>query len=129
MVPWFGPHSDSRRVSRARVQLPARYVSASLTLEGYVTDVSSDGLFFRSEYLDEQGELARLLIEIPSRAERIELRGEVRWVNDSPRGGMGIRFIDLSLEDRMLLIKVVRALQPDGEREAPGTEPSREGNA
>jgi len=34
----------------------------------------------------------------------LELRGEVRWVNDSPdSGGMGIRFIDVSMEDRMVL--------------------------
>jgi len=61
-------------------------------------------LFFCSDYLDDQGELARVWVDVPDRADPLELRGEVRWVNDAPHaGGMGIKFIDVSLEDRALL--------------------------
>jgi len=95
---------DQRRFSRVRVHFSARYASPNLNLEGHVTDVSPDGLFFCSDYLDDQGEVARVWVDLPDRATPLELRGEVRWVNDSPHaGGMGIRFIDLSLEDRALL--------------------------
>lgn len=104
MYPTFSRSNDKRRVSRGRVSVTARYVSSTLTLEGSVTDVSADGLFFASEYLDSQGELARLWVYLPTQSEPLELRGEVRWVNDSPMGaGMGIRLLDVSLAERVLL--------------------------
>jgi hypothetical protein len=87
-----------------RVQIAAKYVSDSLIIEGVVTDVSPDGLFFCSDYLDGTGETVRVWLDIPWRNSPLELRGEVRWVNDTPNvGGMGIKFIDVSIEDRMVL--------------------------
>ena len=65
-----------------------------------------------SDYLDDQGELARVWVDVPDRAAPLELRGEVRWVNDAPHaGGMGIKFIDLTLEDRALLSSLM-AIEP-----------------
>jgi hypothetical protein len=97
-------YADKRRTSRVRVHLQARYVSSTLNLDGMVTDLSPDGLFFCSDYLDDRGEFARVWIEIPSRAAPLELRGEVRWVNEGPDNcGMGIKFDDVPLEDRILL--------------------------
>ncbi len=87
-----------------KVQIEAKYVSDSLVVEGVVTDVSADGLFFCSDYLDATGESVRVWLDIPWRDRPLELRGEVRWVSDAPNtGGMGIRFLDVSLEDRMVL--------------------------
>ena len=95
---------ESRRSARSRVRLSGKYVSDSLVVDGVVTDVSADGLFFCSDYLDATGETARLWLDIPWRNRPLELRGEVRWVRDTPNtGGMGIRFLDVSLEDRMVL--------------------------
>jgi hypothetical protein len=97
-------YADQRRVSRARVQFTARYSSPNLNLEGLVTDLSPDGLFFCSDFLDDQGETAHVVLDVPSRGQPLELRGEVRWVKDAPSAaGMGIRFVDVSLEDRALL--------------------------
>ena len=112
MYPTFSRSSDKRRVHRGRVRVMARYVSSSLTLEGTVTDVSAEGLFFSSEFLDAQGETACLSVYLPSRPEPLELRGEVRWVNDATMGaGMGIRLIDVSLEDRILLATLPSLLE------------------
>jgi hypothetical protein len=95
---------DQRRSARVRVHFPARYLSANLQLEGHVTDLSADGLFFCSDFLDDQGEMVRVWVEVPSRSRPVELRGEVRWVNDRPHaGGMGLKLLDVSLEDRLLL--------------------------
>ena len=104
MPPDLEKPTELRRSVRTRVQLSARYVSDSLVVEGLVTDVSADGVFFCSDYLDGTGESVRISLELPWRPKPIELRGEVRWVNDGPKtGGMGIRFFDVSLEDRMVL--------------------------
>ena len=104
MMTDFERPKDKRRSARSRVRISGRYVSDSLVVDGVVTDVSADGLFFCSDYLDNTGESARLWLDIPWRNRPLELRGEVRWVNDTPStGGMGIKFIDVSLEDRMVL--------------------------
>ena len=78
-----------RRAVRMRVQVAARYVSERLTIDGVVTDLSPDGVFFCSDYLDATGESVRVSINVPWRADPIHLRGEVRWVSEAPRtGGM-----------------------------------------
>jgi len=104
MLSYLERPKEKRRSARMRVQLLAKYVSESLVVEGLVTDVSADGLFFCSDYLDGTGESVRVWLDIPWRNHPIELRGEVRWVSDRTNtGGMGIRFFDVSLEDRMVL--------------------------
>jgi len=104
MLSYLERARELRRSARMRVEISAKYVSDSLVVEGVVTDVSADGLFFCSDYLDGTGETVRVWLDIPWRNHPLELRGEVRWVNDAPNvGGMGIRFIDVSLEDRLVL--------------------------
>jgi PilZ domain len=103
-LPYFDRPRELRRSVRTRVQIAAKYVSDNLVVEGVVTDVSADGLFFCSDYLDGTGETVRISLDVPWRNGPLELRGEVRWVNDTPStGGMGIKFIDVRLEDRMVL--------------------------
>jgi hypothetical protein len=104
MQPYLERAKEARRSARSQVRISCKYVSDRLVVDGVVTDVSADGLFFRSDYLDGKGELALVWLEVPWLGRPLELRGEVRWVNDAPSvGGMGIRFIDVSLEDRMVL--------------------------
>ena len=104
MASYLGKSRDLRRTVRAKVQVPARYVSENLTIDGTVSDLSPDGVFFCSDYLDAKGEPVRISIEVPWRDRPLHLRGEVRWVSESPRtGGMGIRFMDVSFEDRVVL--------------------------
>jgi hypothetical protein len=96
--------SQSRRSTRGKVAIPARYESKSLFAEGLVTDISPEGLFFASDYLDRCGELVKIWIDVPWQEGPLELCGEVRWVSDDPgTGGMGVSLLDISLDDRMLL--------------------------
>ena len=123
MSPYLERASELRRSARTKVQIAARYVSDSLVVEGVVTDVSADGLFFCSDYLDNTGESARLWLDIPWRNRPLELRGEVRWVNDTPStGGMGIKFIDVSLEDRMVLSSLGLSVLAGSASASPGGE-------
>jgi hypothetical protein len=123
MQPYRDKTKDERRSARARVRITGKYVSDNLVVDGLVTDVSPDGLFFCSDFLDARGELARLWLEIPWRNAPLELRGEVCWVNDAPdTGGMGIRFIDVSLEDRMVLSSLGLYAMADGPAASPGGE-------
>lgn len=104
MLPYAERPRGLRRSARMKVEIAARYVSESLVVEGVVRDVGADGLFFCSDYLDGAGEIVRVWLDIPWRSHPLELRGEVRWVSETPdTGGMGIKLIDLSLEDRIVL--------------------------
>jgi uncharacterized protein (TIGR02266 family) len=104
VTPTHNRYSEQRRASRVRVSFPARYVSANLSLEGHVTDLSAEGLFFSSDYLDDQGEPAQLIVQVPQRKQPLALRGEVRWVKDAPdAAGMGIRLVGVSVEDQAVL--------------------------
>ena len=104
-----------------KVEIAARYVSESLVVEGVVTDVSADGLFFCSDYLDGAGETVRVWLDIPWRSNPLELRGEVRWVNETPDvGGMGIEFLDPSLEDRIVLSSLGLSALSTGASASPG---------
>jgi hypothetical protein len=125
MPPYVDKAKEARRSTRSKVRISGKYVSDSLVVDGVVTDVSADGLFFCSDFLDNTGETARLWLDIPWRNRPLELRGEVRWVSDTPNtGGMGIRFIDVSLEDRMVLSSLGLYDMTDGPAASPNGEAS-----
>ena len=118
-----GEMREMRRAVRMKVEVPARYVSERLTIEGLVTDLSPDGVFFCSDYLDPTGEPVRISIDIPWRSQPLQLRGEVRWVSEAARiGGMGIRFIDVSLEERLVLSSLGLSALASGAYSPPGGE-------
>ncbi len=120
MPPCLEKAKEARRSARSKVRISGKYVSDSLVVDGVVTDVSADGLFFCSDFLDNTGETARLWLDIPWRNRPLELRGEVRWVNDTPStGGMGIKLLDVSLEDRMVLSSLGLYQMNDGASTSP----------
>ena len=99
---------DQRRSPRLRVDLPAAYRSPSLHVDGRVVNISQGGIYFSAELLDQSGCTARVSLTIPERPEPLELVGDVVWtgegddLGDLP-AGMGIRFRDVPLVDRILL--------------------------
>lgn len=97
--------NDRRGAQRIDVHLTARYSSDSVSLSGWVANLSRHGLFLRSEFLDEKGTRAKVDVTIPGDAEGpIQLDGEVvRVVEDPGASGMGIRFRDLAPSARQKL--------------------------
>jgi hypothetical protein len=64
----------------------------------------------------------RVSIDVPWRSDPIHLRGEVRWVSEASRtGGMGIRFVDVSSEDRIVLSSLGLAWQADDGQSLPAS--------
>jgi hypothetical protein len=85
--------AEKRRAERIRVNLRAHYRSDGLALEGRVCDLSRNGLFMRSAYLDELGTPVSVDLELPGQGACLQLLGEVVRVDTTPLGaGMGIRF-------------------------------------
>jgi len=98
---------DQRRSPRIPVNIRAEYRSGHLHLDGRVVNISQGGVFFRSDLLDQSGAEARGLLSLPERNEALELVGDVAWISEgedsSNAAGMGIRFRDVRLVDRILL--------------------------
>jgi hypothetical protein len=90
------------------VDLPARYRSGQVSLDGRAGDLSQDGMFFVSPFLDDTpGEVA-VELDLPDSDEPLRLLGEVRWIDDGPlHSGMGIRFMNTAINERLRLANFV----------------------
>lgn len=90
------PLRERRAASRLQVNLPARYRSAAISVVGWVANLSRDGLFLRSEFLDEAGAEVSVSFELPDEEEPVALRGQVVRVHDGTLcPGMAIRFTEV----------------------------------
>lgn len=94
------------------MDLPARYRAGDLALEGRAGDLSLDGMFFLSLYLDEpRGQEVEVEIDLPDDEGSLSLTAEVRWADASSlRSGMGVRFVNVPLPDRVALANLVLRL-------------------
>ena len=73
--------------------MPARYASAAMSVVGWVTNLSRNGMFLRSEFLDDAGADVSVSFELPDEAQPVSLRGQVVRVHDGALcPGMAIRF-------------------------------------
>jgi len=93
----LGP--EKRAFLRHPVTYTVRICSEMLDLEaqaeviGEVQDISSGGLFVRSDFLEIPGTPVSLLVWLPGGEDPVPLKGHVAWVTEHPpKGpGMGIR--------------------------------------
>jgi uncharacterized protein (TIGR02266 family) len=100
--------SEHRRTPRISVDLPARYRSEAISLDGRAGDISQDGMFFMSDFLDDANGEVNVELDLPDSDVPLRLAGEVRWVNDAPlHAGMGIRFINVTMNERLRLANFV----------------------
>ncbi len=79
-----------------------------------IRNISAMGIFVRTVEPLEVGTRVTLRFAPPSTTESFLLVGDVQWVNrdvvSSPNPGMGIRFIDLSLDDRERIVDAIRTI-------------------
>ena len=102
--------SDHRREERTAVQarFSARDASGAGTLTFLSHDVSTGGVFLKSDLLLEQGESLSLSFEVPG-AGQVLTQARVAWVRRFPEAGqlpgMGVQFESLSPEESAALLK------------------------
>ena len=114
---------ERRRAPRLLVDLEVDYGNEDNFLFAYICDISATGIFIRTESPEEAG--TQLNVRFTPHAEAaaalgedmtpLELEGEVIWVNpfrpsrsDSIHPGMGVRFIDLTADQRRQLTAFVK---------------------
>jgi uncharacterized protein (TIGR02266 family) len=84
---------ERRGAHRVQVNLPARYRSQGTTLVGWVANVSRNGMFLRSQYVDERGAEVEVSFALPGDRQPVAVTGKVvRVLESSLSPGMGIRF-------------------------------------
>ena len=81
---------------RIQVNLPARYQSGTTNLVGWVGNLSRNGIFLRSQYLDERGAQVEVTFSLPGDRQQLAVSGTVVRLNETPLSpGMAIRFTQL----------------------------------
>ena len=106
---WTDP-KGRRMANRVGVKIRGLYVSASLTVEGVVSDLSLGGAFFSCELLDAPGTKCDLLIIPGEESDPVRFSAEVVRIEEHAEeevGGMGMRFVKMTAPTWMWLQSVV----------------------
>jgi type IV pilus assembly protein PilZ len=81
-----------------------------------IANISELGIFVRTTDPLSTGTQLTLRFVPPDASDPFVLKGTVQWVNvvrpmhDNPNPGMGIRFVDLTLDDRERLVATIRTI-------------------
>jgi type IV pilus assembly protein PilZ len=106
---------ERRTYERFDAELSVDWSSGENFLFSYITNISEMGIFIRSDDPPRIGTSLRLRFSIDG-AEPLELAGVVVWINPlRPAGenlnpGMGVRFTDLTSEQRERVVDLVRTV-------------------
>lgn len=107
--------SERRHFDRYEVEWAVDCVASDTFLYASITNISEMGIFVRTLEPLRVGTLLRLNFAPPG-GEAFTLDGCVAWVNrvrengDNPNPGMGVRFVELQLEDRERLVSIIRTI-------------------
>jgi type IV pilus assembly protein PilZ len=110
------PASDRRSADRIDVTWSVDCETEETFLYANITNISEVGIFVRTDEPLEVGTRLTLKFAPPGSDDTLVLTGQVAWVNpirmlaSNPNPGMGIRFIDLTMESRERLIDAVRTI-------------------
>lgn len=110
------PGSERRSSERIEVVWSVDCETEQTFLYASITNISEMGIFVATRDPLEVGTRLTLRFAMPGEQEPFVLFGQVQWVNpirmlsDNPNPGMGIRFIELSPENRERIINSVRTI-------------------
>jgi type IV pilus assembly protein PilZ len=109
------PTADRRQHRRYQVCLSVDYSDGDHFLFAYIENISEMGIFIRTDNPLPVGTELTLRFRLKG-ADLLELDGEVTWVNPVRPGGenlnpgMGVRFLDLSPDQREQVVDAVRTV-------------------
>jgi type IV pilus assembly protein PilZ len=110
------PVSERRSYERIDVEWSVDCETEQTFLYASITNISEMGIFVATNEPLEVGTRLTLRFAMPGEQSPFNLFGQVAWVNpikllsDNPNPGMGIRFVDLSSENRERIIASVRTI-------------------
>lgn len=107
---------ERRSYERFEVTWSVDCVTDETFLYASIANISEMGIFVRTIDPLAVGTHLTLRFAPPGSADPFVLRGTVQWVNairplhDNPNPGMGVRFIDLSADDRERIVETIRTI-------------------
>ena len=110
------PASNRRSYERIEVEWSVDCQTEQTFLYASITNISEMGIFVATHEPLEVGTRMTLRFAMPGEESPYILHGQVQWVNpirilsDNPNPGMGIRFVELSPENRERIIAQVRTI-------------------
>jgi type IV pilus assembly protein PilZ len=110
------PVSERRSFERIDVEWSVDCETEQTFLYASITNISEMGIFVATHEPLEVGTRLTLRFAMPGEQAPFILFGQVAWVNpirllsDNPNPGMGVRFVDLSSENRERIIASVRTI-------------------
>jgi type IV pilus assembly protein PilZ len=110
------PVSERRSYERIDVEWSVDCETEQTFLYASITNISEMGIFVATHEPLEVGTRLTLRFAMPGEQAPFILFGQVAWVNpikllsDNPNPGMGVRFVDLSSENRERIIASVRTI-------------------
>lgn len=108
--------AERRSYERFEVTWSVDCVTEDTFLYASIGNISEMGIFVRTTDPLPVGTQLTLRFAPMNSTDPFVLRGTVQWINalrplsDNPNPGMGIRFIDLSLEDRERIVETIHTI-------------------
>jgi uncharacterized protein (TIGR02266 family) len=111
---------DQRRDRRYDVRVQVACSASGLFVSARATNVSRGGLFVPTAHPFPLHSKTTLTLSLPEPFATVRAKGLVMWVQEAKKGtvrtarttsGMGIRFTDMSTEDRVVLEKYLNTLR------------------
>ena len=107
--------NEKRKSPRVPANIRVNYSTVDEFLSDFTTNINEGGLFIQTKTVLEIGTSVQLKFSLPHAKRLIEVEGEVMWSTPSggpeDTSGIGIRFQDLSEEDKEMINKLVRQLR------------------
>ncbi len=106
---------ERRRYERFDAELSVDWTSGENFLFSYIANISEMGIFIRSDAPAPKGTRLRLRFASEDQP-ALELEGVVMWINpvradgENLNPGMGVRFMDLTPEQRERVVDLVRTV-------------------
>ena len=95
---------ERRLYSRINVSVRVRIEYTGQEFSAQSRNISASGVFLETDRRLPVGTRVRLVLTVPIIAKYpIRAEGEVAWISKEEPGGMAVRFVDISDDDRSLL--------------------------
>jgi hypothetical protein len=103
------PETDRRTYPRAEIRWPVIIESGRGTIEARLRNLGVGGAYIHCEETVEVGERISITIN-PPQGSPFKIKAEVIWAGKVLALGMGVRFLEISAEDRQFISDTVSKL-------------------
>ena len=100
------PDVERRNYLRAEIRWPVVVESKRGTIEARLRNLGVGGAYVHCDKTPDPGEIISLIIRPPERS-GLMITAEVIWTGKVLALGMGVRFIEISAEDREFISRIV----------------------